>query len=169
MYNNYGIDSIPTTPIEPNSFESIFGAATGVAVVLLVLLVLIGIALAIFMIVAECKVYEKAGEKWWTAIIPIYNNWILTRITGLGWWWFAILVGLSALTEKLSAVIPMTLFLVYFNYNYNLAKKFGKTNGFAVLLSLLPIIGYPILAFGSAKYNKNAKVDINGIFSIEKK
>ena len=33
-----------------------------------------------------------------------------------------------------------------------MAKKFGKSNGFAVLVALLPIIGLPILAFGSAQY-----------------
>lgn len=54
-----------------------------------------------------------------------------------------------------------------FNFNYNLSKKFGKTNGFAVLLTILPIIGVPILAFGSAKYQDNVKVDKNGIFAVE--
>ena len=49
-----------------------------------------------------------------------------------------------------------------------LAKKFGKSNGFAFLCTILPIIGIPILGFGSAKYNKDAKVDKNGIFSVEK-
>ena len=80
-------------------------------------------------------------------------------------------MGLTALEgdfNKTQVVIPTLVFLTYFNYNFNLAKKFGKTNGFAVLLSLLPVIGYPILAFGSAKYEKDAKVDKNGIFSIEK-
>ena len=47
-----------------------------------------------------------------------------------------------------------------------MAKKFGKSTGFAVLMAFLPVIGLPILAFGSAKYDKDAKVDANGIFSV---
>jgi len=49
-----------------------------------------------------------------------------------------------------------------------LCKKFGKSGGFAFLCTILPIIGIPMLAFGSAKYNKDEKVDQNGVFSIEK-
>lgn len=170
MYNNdYLINQNPIA--EPSGIESWLGAATGVVVVLVVLLVLICIALAVLMIVADCKLFTKAGEKWWKAIIPGYSTWVLTKISGLAWWWFPIYMGLIALEgdfSKAQFAIPTLLFLTAFNYNYNLAKKFGKTNGFAVLLSLLPVIGYPILAFGSAKYNKDAKVDKNGIFSIEK-
>ena len=33
-----------------------------------------------------------------------------------------------------------------------LSKSFGQNEGFTVGLILLPIIFYPILAFGSAKY-----------------
>jgi hypothetical protein len=33
---------------------------------------------------------------------------------------------------------------------------------------ILPVIGIPILAFGSAKYNADAKTDKNGIFAVEK-
>lgn len=171
MYNNdYLIQQNPIVA-EPEGLERIFGAATGVMIALLIVLILVLIAVAVIMIIANCKLFEKSGEKWWKSLIPGYNNWVLTKITGLAWWWFPIMMGLIFLfgngTHVNSAVATM-LFLTNFNYNYNLSKKFGKTNGFAVLLTLLPVIGYPILAFGSAKYNKEAKVDKNGIFSIEK-
>ena len=35
-----------------------------------------------------------------------------------------------------------------------LAKVFGKSTGFAVLAVFLPIIAYPILAFGQATYQE---------------
>lgn len=34
----------------------------------------------------------------------------------------------------------------------DVAKSFGKGGGFAVLLILLPIVGYPLLGFGDAQY-----------------
>ena len=83
---------------------------------------------------------------------------------------FAIVSGLAALSvfvsKESSYVFVWGALLCTFNYNYNLAKKFGKSNGFAFLCTILPIIGIPILAFGSAKYNKNAEVNGNGIFDV---
>lgn len=170
MYNN-DFD-ITTTAPQTSGLESFFNGATGALAVLVVLLVLIALAVVVLVIVANCKMFAKAGEKWWKGLIPLYSTWVETRITGLAWWWFIIFALLTAYTAKsmdnVSFVWSWGLLLTTFNYNYNLAKKFGKSNGFAFLLTILPVIGLPILAFGSSKYEKSAKVDKNGIFSIEK-
>lgn len=165
MYN-YTYTPSTTTP----DVESIFGGMAVGAIILVVILGLIALAVAIFMIIAECKLYSKAGEKWWKVFIPIYNTWVQTKITGLAWWWLPIFLGVTALSDikSLEFVAGIGVILVSFNYNYNLAKKFGKSNGFAVLTTFLPVIGLPILAFGSAKYDKNAVVDKNGIFAVDK-
>ncbi len=166
MYNDYGL--ISPNPTVDESWLTGLGAA---AIVLVVICALIGIALLVLIIVANCKMFKKAGQAWWKALIPLYNSWIETKITGLAWWWFLIFAVLTALLGKgdmENAVLSMALVLTSFNYNFNLAKKFGKTNGFAVLNTILPFIGLPILAFGSAQYNKDAEVDENGIFSLKK-
>ena len=158
------------TPSTTPDLESVFGGMAIGAIILVVILGLIALAVAIFMIIAECKLFTKAGEKWWKVFIPIYNTWVQNKITGLAWWWLPIFLVASALTEvpTLGFVAGMAVILVSFNYNYNLAKKFGKSDGFAVLTTFLPVIGLPILAFGSAKYDKNAATDKNGIFAIDK-
>ena len=158
------------TPSTTPDLDSVFGGMAIGAIILVVILGLIALAVAIFMIIAECKLFTKAGEKWWKVFIPIYNTWVQNKITGLAWWWLPIFLVASALTEvpTLGFVAGMAVILVSFNYNYNLAKKFGKSDGFAVLTTLLPIVGLPILAFGSAKYDKNAATDKNGIFAIDK-
>lgn len=165
MYNEYhGYETV-----EPSQIEKLLGPLAGVTIVLVVLLILIGLAIAIITLVAQCKVYTKAGEKWWKGIIPLYSTWVLTKITGLAWWWFLIYAGLTAAVANFdgaNSVLSIGLLLTSFNIHYNLSKKFGKTNGFAVLITLLPFIGYPLLAFGNAKYEKNAKVDKNGIFEV---
>ena len=170
MYNsgyNFTSDSITST--NPSDFFNNLGSMAAGLVVLFVILGLIALAVAIFLIVAQCKVYKKAGESWWKALIPVYSTWINAKISGLAWWWCPIFVGITALAtfDNLSAVAGSALLVVMFNFNYNLSKKFGKTNGFAVLLTILPIIGIPMLAFGSAKYQANAEVDKNGIFAVE--
>lgn len=165
MYN-YTYTPSTTTP----DVESIFGGMAVGAIILFAILGLIALAVAIFMIIAECKLYAKAGEKWWKVFIPLYNSWVQTKIVGLAWWWFPIFVGTSVLMDikTVAPIAGIAVILISFNYNYNLAKKFGKSNGFAVLTTFLPIIGLPILAFGSAKYDKNAATDKNGIFAVEK-
>jgi len=165
-YNNSLIT--PNTTNTPD-FDAIFGGMAIGAIIFFGFIALIALAVAIIMIIAECKVYTKAGEKWWKVFIPLYNSWIQTKITGLAWWWFPIFVGVSALMDvKLFAPIAgMGVILISFNYNYNLAKKFGKSNGFAVLCTLLPFIGLPILGFGSAKYDAKADTDKNGIFAVK--
>lgn len=150
--------------------ESFLTGASAAIIVLAIFALLICLAIAALIIVSNCKIFAKAGQKWWKALIPLYNSWVQTKICGLAWWWFPIFVGVTALFSEprmSNYVISMGLVLVSFNYCYNMAIKFGKSKGFAVLLAILPVIGLPMLAFGSAKYDKDAKVDQNGIFSVK--
>jgi Family of unknown function (DUF5684) len=94
----------------------------------------------LLVIVAQWKVFEKAGQPGWACIIPIYSTLVLLRIIGKPWWWL------------LMMLIPFVN-LVYAIWAINLlSKSFGKEEGFTVGMILLPIVFYPILGFGGAKY-----------------
>ena len=163
MYNS-GYDL--TTTNSTDWFN--LGQLTAAAAVIVILLGLIVLAIVVFLIIAQCKLFTKAGEAWWKALIPIYNSWVETKITGLAWWWLPIYIGTACLCGvKELSVLGFAVILISFNYNYNLAKKFGKSNGFAFLCTILPIIGLPVLAFGSAKYDAKADTDENGIFAVK--
>lgn len=168
MYNSSLISPNPT--VTTQDAGAIFGSMAAGAILVFITLGILLLAIAVFMIIAQCKVYTKAGEAWWKVFIPVYNTWIETKIAGLAWWWCPIYLGLAALAgvKAISLTVALAGFIVAFNYNFNMAKKFGKSNGFAVLCTLLPFIGIPILAFGSAQYDKKAAVDKNGIFAVEK-
>jgi len=159
-----------TTTTNTFDFSDWLNGATAGLVVLAIFAFLIVLAAIILIVISNCKIFSKAGEKWWKALIPMYNSWIETRISGLAWWWYLIFVVLTAITTgpKSNFILAMMLYLTSFNYCYCIAKKFGKSDGFAVLMSLLPFIGLPILAFGGAKYDSKVKVDKNGIFEIKK-
>ena len=43
---------------------------------------LIRIALYVLMIVSMCKIFQKANEEWWKAIIPFYGTYVEYRIAG---------------------------------------------------------------------------------------
>lgn len=97
-------------------------------------------ALAIFVIAAIWKVFTKAGQPGWAAIIPIYNIYIMTKIAGKPGIW------------TLLCLIPFINF-IFLIWLYNMiSKSFGKDEGFTVGLVLLGIVFWPILGFGSAQY-----------------
>lgn len=53
------------------------------------------IAIAILIIIAWWRLFEKAGEKGWKSIIPIYNLYILFKIAHIKswfWWTFGLIV-----------------------------------------------------------------------------
>ncbi len=96
--------------------------------------------IALFQIIAQWKVFTKAGQPGWACIIPIYNIYIMTKIAGKPGIWV------------LWMIIPLVN-LVFIIWLYNMiSKSFGHDEGFTVGLILLGIIFWPILGFGSSKY-----------------
>ena len=116
---------------------------------------LIGLAIAVVQIIAMWKIYTKAGQEGWKAIIPIYNFVILFKIAGLSPW--LILCYLAAVIPVIGGLVTlgMTIYLAY-----NLAKAFGKGGGFTVGLVLLAPIFYMILGFGNAQYIGNNNTEV---------
>ena len=101
---------------------------------------IIYIAVVVFGIVTMWRVFEKAGQPGWAAIIPIYNAYILLKIAGKPGWWLVLLF------------IPVVDIVIYILAYIALAQKFGRSDAFAIGLIFLPIVFFPILAFGDAQY-----------------
>ena len=101
------------------------------------------LAVTVFLIIAIWMIYEKAGQPGWAAIIPIYNIVVMLRVIKFEWWHILIMIFVPFASLVYSIIIPIKL-----------AKVFGKSTGFAVLAVFLPIIAYPILAFGQATYQE---------------
>ena len=92
------------------------------------------------MIVANWKLFTKAGEPGWAAIIPFYSNYVLFKIAfGNGW------LFLLCLVPIVNIVINIMLF-------FKLSKAFGHGVGFGLGLLFLSPIFLLILAFGSSEY-----------------
>lgn len=114
---------------------------------------LIFLIIGIVLIVADWKIYTKAGYEGWKSIIPIYNTYILYEIAfgmGNGMSWFA-----AWLISSVLSFIPF-VFIIPFAINiivyYRLSKCFGKGIGFFIGMLLLPVVFLPILAFGDTTY-----------------
>jgi hypothetical protein len=99
--------------------------------------------LAIIAVVAAWKLYSKAGQPGWAAIIPIYNIIVFLKVVNRPWWWLLLML------------IPIVNIVILFIVSFDLGKSFGKGGGWSFfLLIVLSVIGYLILAFGKSEYKK---------------
>jgi hypothetical protein len=111
------------------------------------ILVIFYIAVIVFEIAALWKVFVKAGQPGWAAIIPIYNLYILLKVIGRpGWWILLFLLGIIPFVGWIAVLVLGIIIAI------DLAKSFAKSSGFAVGLFLLNFIFIPILGFGEAQY-----------------
>jgi len=101
---------------------------------------IISLIITILVIVAQWKMFEKAGKPGWASIVPIYNGIVLLNIVGMSGW-YVILYCIPIVNLVIDAIVSVKT-----------AKAFGKGTGFGIGVFLLPYIFQPILGFGDAKY-----------------
>ncbi len=103
---------------------------------LMIILAIVAVA-----IIGMWKVFAKAGQPGWAALIPLYNAYILLKIAGRPGWWLILFF------------VPLANVIVAVIVAIDVAKAFGQSPVFGiVLLFLLSGIGYLILGFGDARY-----------------
>ncbi|MCH5210550.1 MAG: hypothetical protein J1F01_06245 [Oscillospiraceae bacterium] len=137
---------------------------------------IVSLIIWVLTIIAEWKIFTKAGEKGWKAIIPIYSGYILFKIVWkTKWFWlglvgavvFSILysaaLGLMIASSTVAGVILMIISIILLialivlgiKLYVNLSKAYGHGAGFAVGLIFLNVIFILILGFGSSQYVGN--------------
>ena len=120
----------PTTGIDSS-------AAAGIGIVGTI----IYLAFIVFAVVVMWKVFVKAGQPGWAAIIPIYNIYVWLKVAGRPGWWLILML------------IPFVNVIMALIVSMDIAKSFAKDSVFGVVgLWLFSLIGYAILAFGGAQY-----------------
>lgn len=120
----------PTTGIDSS-------AAAGIGIVGTI----IYLAFIVFAVVVMWKVFVKAGQPGWAAIIPIYNIYVWLKVAGRPGWWLILFL------------IPIVNIVMALIVSMDISKSFGKDSVFGVVgLWLFSLIGYAILAFGGAQY-----------------
>jgi hypothetical protein len=110
------------------------GSAAGGAILFIYL------AFFVLVVVGMWKVFTKAGEEGWKAIIPFYNVYVLLKIVGRPAWWLILFL------------IPFVNFIVWIIVANDVSKSFGKGVGFTIGLVFLSPIFILILGFGDARY-----------------
>lgn len=150
------------------AYSDAYALGNAVAAIVSLISSLISFGVAILSIVAMWMIFEKAGEKGWKALIPLYNSYTMFKIAwkpGAFWGVMGaaagillgyILLFVGILSEMYLLVIPAVLLLLAgiiagivlsILCNVKLAGAFGQGGGFAVGLIFLGAIFSCILAF----------------------
>lgn len=96
---------------------------------------------AIVAVIGIWKMYQKADQPGWAAIVPVYNVYVLIKVAGRPEWWIILYF------------IPLVNIIISVILALDIAKRFGQSEVFGiVLLWLFSAIGYAILGFGEAEY-----------------
>lgn len=109
--------------------------------------IIIIVAVIIFYVYCMWKIFEKAGQPGWGAIIPFYNYYLMTKMAEKPGWWTILMI------------IPYVNFIFIIWVWNRIVKRFGKSTGFTVGVILLGFIFIPILAFGDAQYKGDRGID----------
>ncbi len=144
-YYNNAINDTPST-----HYYSSYGSDDGILTAALLgfagTVWLFSIAYSIILIIANWKIFTKAGQEGWKSIIPIYNVYVLTQIAGLPKWFI------------LLYFVPFVNVAAGVYQQYKLAQAFGKDVAFTIGLILLQPVFILILAF-----SKNIKYVLKDI------
>ena len=131
--------------------------------------------------VGTALVFNKAGEKWWKGLIPIYNIWIETKMgqSPPSWFWFYFgasfvagvpagigtvflsigqfeqnvgLIAIGVIMILLTVALFIAVLALYGRILYNLVQCFGKGLGFTLGLLFLGPIFWLILGLDDSQY-----------------
>jgi hypothetical protein len=107
-----------------------------------VMLIMLGVCAALALIWGFMwwGVLKKGGYAGWLSMLPVANVYFLVKISGKPGYW------------ALLFFVPfVNVIILIWTWNM-ISKSFGKDEGFTIGLVLLPIIFFPILGYGDARW-----------------
>lgn len=113
---------------------------TGLSLAALAVIYIPVLIICIICIVANWKIFKKAGKPGWAAIIPFYNLYVMYSIIYGNGWRFLLLI------------IPFVNIFIGIKAYFDLAHVYGKSITFGIGLAFFSPIFICILGFGNAKY-----------------
>ena len=127
---------------------------------------MIAFAWWLLQIIANWRIFTKAGEAGWKSIIPIYGDYISYKIAWQpAYFWLTFILGIvssylqgtletgeSLTVYMLVILIKIILVVISIMSSIKLARAFGRGTGFAIGLIFLQPIFMLILGFGDDRY-----------------
>lgn len=100
----------------------------------------VGLLFFVVTLIGAWGVFRKANHPGWSALLPIYNVWILLKIVGRPGWWLILYF------------IPVVGQLAWMVNMWDLARSFEQGVGYAVGLIILPFIFLLLLGFDDMRH-----------------
>lgn len=123
------------------SSDATYDPSTTLAAGTFLLAAIVVLATMILMIAAMWKVFAKAGQPGWVALVPILNSYQLLKIAGYPGWWVLLML------------IPIVNIVIGIMVCLALARSFGRGPLFGIFgLIIFSGVGMLILAFGKDRY-----------------
>lgn len=149
-------------PLSTSAFQ---GAILGIGIV-------IGLIVYVLFVIAWWKLFVKAGEKGWKAIIPFYNAYIQFKLTWRPlFFWITLVVaivssllsnfmtnfpsGVQGFLSIIGFALSIVSLVLYVISMHRLSKSYGHGGGYTVGLVFLNFIFMLVLGFGKSKYQGN--------------
>ncbi len=148
-------------------------AATGIFAGMSVGMMLVSIAVSVFELVCMWKIFVKAGEGGWKCLIPVYNLYVYMKICWEAKYFIYLILGivgaviivavgaagnsggLAGFALVLVIALCIAISVLAIISMVKLARRFGKSGGFAVGLIFLSPVFYAILAFDNSNYDRS--------------
>lgn len=138
----------------------------GIPASMLIAAVLISSIISILMLLSMCRIYQKAGEPGWKALIPVYNIYTLFQFAWeVRCFWLLIIMTLlcyaavfpavlleSIVLAVIAGILALIILVLVLKVFYRLSRAFGHGTGYMLGMLLLPVIFIPVLAFGKSDY-----------------
>ena len=147
---------------------------------LVVTILVCAIIYYVLFVIAGWKIFEKAGEKGWKSLIPIYNIYIMYKIVKMEKWFFitlaaSLVASMIATSMGINLEDPSAQLIINGSNIFGfllllavgvlgavisiiqyvrLSRAFQHGTGFAVGLILLSSLFFLILGFDDSKYDK---------------
>lgn len=154
MYSTNSISTMDTSMLAGADADMLTTMMATLGSVLAVFAVIM-LVVAIILIIAYWKMFKKAGQPGWAAIVPFYSSIILSKVAGVNiWFYLGILIAtvVGNFVPFIATLVAIANIVFIAVIAFKLPGKFGKGVGFGFGLWLLPVIFYPILAFGKSEY-----------------
>lgn len=129
--------------------------------------VTIALAWWLLQIIANWRIFTKAGEAGWKSIIPVYSDYISYKIAWqTSYFWLVFILGIIAscvqayanpngdnvMLLMIVSLIKIITGIIGIMYSVKLARAFGRGTGFALGLIFLSPIFMLILGLGDDRY-----------------
>ncbi|HZY83929.1 MAG TPA: DUF5684 domain-containing protein [Gemmataceae bacterium] len=133
----------PVGPMRPSPGGPSGGDVAGAAGAMFGFFCCFGVTMLLFTVpvfIGLWKIFEKAGEPGWAALVPVYNLMVLGRISGKGE-----MYGLLSLIPMVGIIFNILMWV-------EICNRFGVGGGYVIGILLLSPVFIPMLGFGSARY-----------------